>query len=189
MRIISGKYRNKKLLDSSKLSFRPTTDRSRESLFNILENSKFIKELNFSITGCNVLDICCGTGSVSFEFLSRGANSSLLIDSNKSHLDFAKKNAKSLGLEQSCDFLLCDIKTNLKENTEKFDIIFFDPPYEENYEMMLNQLAEKSWITKDSLLIIEFDSKKDVKNLNIDQFQILEIRTYGKSSFAFCVKK
>lgn len=187
MRIISGKYRHKKLLDSTKLHFRPTTDRSRESLFNILENSKFIKEQGFAISGCNVLDVCCGTGAVSFEFLSRGGASAFLIDSDSTHLEFAKKNAAALTLQSQCQFLLCDVTKPMMANKQKFDVVFFDPPYAQNYALMLQNLVEKNWISDESLVIIEFDAKKKIDYLKLESFSVLKVRSYGKSAFAFCV--
>ena len=81
MRIISGKFKGKKLADiANTKGLRPTTDRNREALFNILFSAKFIKEIDFTIKNASILDMCCGTGAVGFEALSHGAKSVLFID-------------------------------------------------------------------------------------------------------------
>ena len=94
MRIIAGKYRGRKLTESLHLKdLRPTTDTNRENLFNILYSSKELKQIGFELTNCNLLDVFCGTAAISFEALSRNAQSATLIDTNRQHLAIAKSNA------------------------------------------------------------------------------------------------
>lgn len=186
MRIISGKFRGKKLHSSDHLlGLRPTTDKNRESLFNILISGKFTKEINFKVAEADILDVCCGTGSVAFECLSRDAKSAFLIDDNSFHLNLAKKNSELLKVEQQCQFLLCDAKTDLPQSPKKFDLIFIDPPYAEDYKAIINNLVEKKWITKTSLVAIEFNSANQLKDFGVENFTTLDIRKYGKTSFAF----
>ncbi|MBU6339783.1 MAG: 16S rRNA (guanine(966)-N(2))-methyltransferase RsmD [Rickettsiales bacterium] len=187
MRIISGKFRGKKLCDSESFTaLRPTTDKNRESLFNIISSGKFIKETKFEIAEAKILDVCSGSGSVSFEFLSRGAKSAFLIDNNSSHLNLAKKNAKLLNLEEACKFMLCDVKKNLAISSEEFDLIFIDPPYEEDYKTIISNLIAKKWITEKSIVIVEFDSaNKDIEEFVAENFAVLDLRKYGKTTFVF----
>ncbi|MBM5782994.1 MAG: methyltransferase domain-containing protein, partial [Pelagibacterales bacterium] len=110
MRIVAGKFRGKNLVKSDHLKdLRPTTDKNREALFNILSSGKNIKELGFKILNSNVLDVCCGTGAVAFEALSRGANSAFLIDKNQTHLKIVKENILNLGLQNSVEVLAEDV--------------------------------------------------------------------------------
>jgi 16S rRNA (guanine966-N2)-methyltransferase len=186
MRIISGQFRGKKLHNAEHLlGLRPTTDKNRESLFNILISGKAAKEANFKITDSNVLDICCGTGSVSFESISRGAKSAFLIDENSFHLNLAKKNSELLKVEQQCQFLLCDVKKDLPKSVKEFDLVFIDPPYAEDYKSIIVSLLEKGWIVKSSLVVIEFNSTNELKDFALEEFTVLDVRRYGKTSFAF----
>lgn len=186
MRIISGKFRSKKLATSEHLKgLRPTTDKNREALFNILSSAKFIKEMGLRIDEASVLDVCCGSGSVAFEFLSRGAKLAFLIDNNILHLDLAKKNSKMMKFEDSCQFLLCDVKKNLPNAEEIFDFVFIDPPYEENYSEIINNLKTTGWLNSKSLIVIESDSdQKEILN-DCNFLKILDLRKYGATRFGF----
>ncbi len=186
MRIISGRFKGKKLSDSSHLKLlRPTTDSNRESLFNILTSGKIIKEIGFKIEGAKILDICCGSGSVGLECLSRGAKSAFFIDNNFKHLEIAKKNSQILQVEESCQFLLSDAKIGLNKTLEKFDLVFIDPPYNENYLEIITNLKEKEWITPESLIVIEFKTFKEKQLKDCGFLQQLELRKYGGTSFLF----
>ena len=183
MRIISGKFRGRKLVDSKNLkSLRPTTDMAREALFNILVSSKKLREI-FKAQDVNILDICCGSGAVAFEALSRFAKTATLIDSNRAHLEVAKKNAEILGVASQAKILQLDAK-KLPLNKEFFDLVFIDPPYEEDYFTIIQNLVEKGWIQKKSLVVIEHDKTSDLEN--IAQFlEEVDSRNYGKTSFSF----
>ena len=155
MRIISGKLARRKLLDSSFLKdLRPTTDRNRETLFNILISGNFLKNLNLNLEDCHVLDLCCGSGAVGLEFLSRGAKILTLIDNNKLHLTIAKQNAELLGVSNNCQFINGCVK-KLPLCNDQYQIIFVDPPYQENYQIIIEQLVEKKYLQANTLLIVE----------------------------------
>lgn len=186
MRIISGKFRGKKLLPSDHLlGLRPTTDKNRESLFNILTVGKVVKDIDFDLAGADVLDVCCGTGAVALECLSREANSAFLIDDNSFHLELAKKNATLMHFDGQCEFLLCDVKVHLKNAPKTFDLVFIDPPYVEDYKVIINNLVEKNWIGGKSLVAIEYASTEDLNSFGLENFEILDVRRYGRTSFAF----
>lgn len=185
MRIVAGKLKGKKLTDSSHLKgLRPTTDKNREALFNILSSAKFIREINFSLEGVNILDLCCGTGAVAFEAISRGAEAALLIDKNSQHLEIAKKNAKILQVENQIKFLLCDAE-KLPNATKTYELIYIDPPYAHNASQLIKNLIEKNWLDKNSLIAIETAEI----NFDADDLQLLDQRRYGKTHFSFYQKK
>ena len=161
MRIISGKFRGRKLSDSRDLkNLRPTTDMAREALFNILFSARFLKEINFEFNNCNFLDVCCGSGAVGFEALSRGAKSITLIDNNSDHIALAKKNAELLKLGNEAKILKLDAR-KLPKNNEIFDVIFIDPPYEDDYLGIVESLINQGFIANQTLIIIEFSSRSN----------------------------
>ncbi len=182
MRIVAGKFRGRNLVKSDHLDLRPTTDKNREALFNILSSAKFIKEINFELHDAEVLDLCCGTGAVGFEALSRGAKTVTFIDLNREHLEIVKKNAVLLQVQNCCEILCLDAK-KLSENKKNFDLIFIDPPYAEDYLSIIKNLLEKDWIKKSSLVVIE--SKTTNEPINFDGLKLLESRRYGQSEFGF----
>lgn len=182
MRIVAGKFKGKNLTDSSylKRTLRPTSDKNREALFNILFAAKFIKEMDFSLQEADILDICCGTGAVAFEALSRGAKSALLVDKNSQHLEIAKKNAQLLGVENQTKFLLCDAE-KLPNATIAYKLVYIDPPYEYNASELIKNLIEKNWVDKNSLIVIETAEI----NFEAEALNLLDRRKYGKTHFSF----
>ncbi len=188
MRIIAGKFRGRVLAKSDHLKgLRPTTDKSRETLFNILRSGKFANDISFEIEGANVLDVCCGSGAVGFEALSRGAKSVTFIDNNPIHLDLVKQNSESLEVQNSIKIIRANV-LNMQKNEEFFDFIFIDPPYAQDIQLFILVLLEKNWIQKKSSLIVaEFETKSGLDETLLKDFKILEIREYGKTSFAFLI--
>lgn len=186
MRIIAGKFRGRILTKSDHLkSLRPTTDKNRQALFNILSSAKFIKEIGFEIEGSRILDVCCGSGAIVFEALSRGAKSAVLIDKNRIHLELAKKNSEILCVEKDVRIVAADAKI-LPKNEEFFDMVFIDPPYEEDYLKIVESLLVSGWIKKKSLVIVEFLTKKNFsEDIFSEKLKLFELRKYGSTSFGF----
>lgn len=183
MRLVAGKFRGKNLVKSDHLKeLRPTTDKNREALFNILASGKFVKESGFKILDAEVLDLCCGTGAVGFEALSRGAKSVVFIDNSPAHLALVKKNSVLLGVENAVKILCLDAK-KLPKNDKIFDLIFIDPPYAEDYFTIMTSLAENGWLAEKSLIVVEFQT--DLPLAPLENFHLLDQRKYGKTSFAF----
>ena len=187
MRIISGKFRGRKLAKSDHLksSLRPTTDMAREALFNILFSAKSLREFSFELNGANILDLCCGSGAVAFEALSRGAKSATLIDNNRAHIELTWQNAKLLEVDSEVKILQADAR-KLGQNNEFFDLVFIDPPYKENYFGIVQSALEKNWIQKKSLVVIEFNTNSDLGEIE-NLLRKIEIRSYGGTSFGFFV--
>ncbi|MHA7831385.1 MAG: 16S rRNA (guanine(966)-N(2))-methyltransferase RsmD [Flagellimonas sp.] len=175
MRIISGKYKGKRLVAPKKLPVRPTTDMAKEALFNILNNRFYFDELK-------VLDLFSGTGNISFEFASRGTEKITAVDGHQGCVRYISKTAQEL------DFTIKTAKSDvfkfLKNTPEKFDLVFADPPYEFETEQFLNianLVFENTLLLEDGLLIIEHS---DQTNLS-EHPQFSEQRKYGGSIFSF----
>ncbi|MBS1517049.1 MAG: 16S rRNA (guanine(966)-N(2))-methyltransferase RsmD [Bacteroidetes bacterium] len=133
MRIISGAYKGRKLFPPDGNNVRPTSDRAKESLFNILQN-----RIDFDEMKC--MDLFCGSGALGLEALSRGASFCVFADVNT---DTVSKNVKYLSAEASCRIVRSDALNFLRENKEYFDVIFCDPPYSyEGYDEIIKKVSE-----------------------------------------------
>ncbi len=184
MRIVAGKFRGKNLVKSDHLKLRPTTDNNREALFNILSVGKIIKEIGFEISGAEILDLCCGTGAVGFEALSRGAKSVTFIDNNREHLEVVRKNSVELKVEKDVKVICADAK-KLPKNEKFFNLIFIDPPYKEDYLAIMASIIENGWAKKSSLIVVEFQTSNELKNFVFPNFKLLDLRSYSKTTFGF----
>ena len=123
MRIIAGKFARRKLFAPKGLLTRPTTNRTRESLFHLAENRR-------EFTGASVLDLFAGAGTIGFEALSRGARSVVFVEKEGRVLQVARRNARKLDVEDQCIFLRADAVRYLRRyKGPAFDFIFADPPY------------------------------------------------------------
>jgi 16S rRNA (guanine966-N2)-methyltransferase len=194
MRIITGKFRGRNLFKSDHLkSLRPTTDKNREALFNILSFGKFdkglakglAKGLDFKLIDSKILDLCCGSGSIGFEALSRGAKFITFIDNNRENWELVNKNAELLKVESDSEIICADAR-NLLANKNEFDLIFLDPPYSEDSLPIIKNLLEKNFIHEKTLLVVEMKSGKEPKSFS--PLTLLESRKYGSTSFNFLRK-
>lgn len=177
MRIISGKFKGHKIVAPKNLPTRPTTDRSKESLFNILNNW-------YDFENCKVLDLFTGTGNLSFEFASRGAKEITSIDRHKPCTDFIKKECEKLGITQ-VQVLRMDVMDYISHSDEKFDIIFADPPYTlfsaQHYERLHQIVFDRELLNKDGILGMEHHSIHDFSKLK----HFLQKRKYGQNILSF----
>ncbi|MFM7557917.1 MAG: 16S rRNA (guanine(966)-N(2))-methyltransferase RsmD [Alphaproteobacteria bacterium] len=192
MRIISGKLKGRKLADSSKFKdLRPTTDHNREALFNILANAKFMQEHQLKFTDSVFLDLCCGTGGIGIEALSRGVKEVLFIDNNFEHINLLKKNLQLLEINEEA-IIINKSAEFIKNNYNKiFDIIFLDPPYNYDYLSIINNLLKQNFFADKTLFIVESEQKyfQKIQNEILQNFQLLNQRDFGKSQFNFLLKK
>ena len=182
MRIIGGTARGTKLYTLNGENTRPTLDRVKESLFNIIQNE---------IIDANVLDLFSGSGAIGLEAVSRGARKSILCDKEKQAIEIIRKNVQKTHMEQKVEIYNLDFKKILKEKIkEKQDIIFLDPPYKTDYiAQALELIYEEQLIDAQSIIIIETDEEeKIIKNVDNEKFEIYDKRKYGRAYLIFLRK-
>jgi len=174
LRIISGKYKGRNIKLPDNIRARPTTDFAREGLFDILSNRVDFEKIN-------VLDLFSGTGSISFEFVSRGTRMVHLVEFDRYNISFIRHNIKALKIENIKPLRL-DVRDFLKVCRHKYDIIFADPPYDLPWLREIpDMVLESNILTEEGFLIIEHPS--EIKFFNHPFFY--EHRKYGRVNFSF----
>ena len=181
MRVISGSARGTKLNTIESNLTRPTLDRVKESLFNILQNN---------IEDSNILDLFAGSGAIAIEFLSRGAKYAYLCDKSKDACMIIKQNLEKTRMLDKSTIINNDYKKclyELKKTNEKFDIIFLDPPYEANLAIDAVKLIKEFELLKEQgSIIIETDQvSRELENLNKLGIEEKDCRKYGRVSLIF----
>jgi len=173
MRIVSGKYKGRRLTPGN-LPVRPTTDFAKEGLFNVLNNL-----VDFELL--SVLDLFAGTGSISFEFLSRGAKEVTAIDSNHRCINFIKNTAERLGAE-NLKAVRTDCFVFIRQMAADYDLIFADPPYDlERLEELPGLVLSSRLLAPEGLFILEHGSFHTFDGHARFAFQ----RKYGNVGFSF----
>ncbi len=175
MRIVSGKYKSRRINAPKNLPTRPTTDIAKEALFNVLNNHYYFEDIS-------VLDLCAGIGSISFEFASRGTTQITSVDKHYGCVKFIETTAKTL--EAEIDVIKSDVFKFLEHSHLKVDVIFADPPYDFSDAQFLkisSLVFERELLNKDGLLIIEHSKHTDLSNN--PHFKYL--KKYGGSVFSF----
>jgi 16S rRNA (guanine966-N2)-methyltransferase len=174
LRIISGKYRGRRINPPATFSARPTTDFARESLFNILGN-------RIDFDSLSVLDLFAGTGSISYEFASRGAKIIHLAEMNVRHIAFIKKTVNELKID-NIKIIHIDVEAYLKSCRFKYDLVFADPPYDLKWLDSLPDLIFSSEIlSENGFFILEHP-----KRMNFGSHRsFFEHRNYGNVNFSF----
>ena len=179
MRIIAGKTKGTKLYTLEGENTRPTLDRVKESLFNIIQN-----EIQDSV----FFDVFSGSGAIGLEAVSRGARKAILCDKSKEACMIIKKNIEKTHALEKTELYQADYKEVLKNKIhEKLDIIFLDPPYKTDFAIEAIKIAmERDLLNKDSIIIIETDDSnrilKDLENINCE---VNDIRKYGRAYLIF----
>ena len=174
MRIISGRHRGRKLAEFNVEGIRPTSDRAKESLFNILSTK---------IVGATVLDLFCGSGSIGLECISRGADKVYFVDKSASSIAVLKKNISLLKEEGSCAVSVSDYKDYLNRCSDRFDIIFLDPPYAEEFGApALSIIAQRGLLKEGGVAIYERDRFFSGEIVGLEK---VDERKYGKAYLTF----
>ena len=175
MRIISGKYKGRRIFPPKGLPVRPTTDMSKEALFNVLNN-------HFSFEGLKILDLFAGTGNISYEFASRGSTPITSVDADFGCVKFIKQVAAEY------DFNIAATKSDifqfLERNKATYDIIFVDPPYaldQKTFDKIVLTVFEKNTLQEDGMMIIEHSKYTKLDHLAHFSFK----KSYGGSIFSF----
>ena len=177
MRIISGSLKGRAINPPKNLRARPTTDFAKENLFNVLQNLVDFEE-------CDVLDLFAGTGSISYEFASRGVRSVTSVEINAVHHAFIRRTAQELGVRN-----LYAVKANaflyLKSCTKQFDLIFSDAPYDlERSEEIIPLVLEGDLLREGGIFIFEHSKEKNFS----EHPNFWQSRSYGSVQFSFFKK-
>lgn len=180
MRIVGGVLRGRPLAAPAAKDVRPTTDRVREALFNILAHASWADGV---LEGAQVLDACCGTGALGLEALSRGAAECCFVDAEPDSLALARRNAASLGVEAQCRFVRADI-ANPPAPAVTAGLVLLDPPYKSDLAIAgLKGLTAAGWLAPGALVVAELPGKGRVPDFK--GFEMLDTRRYGETGLAF----
>lgn len=175
MRIISGKYKGRRITAPKNLPVRPTTDMSKEALFNVLNNHYHFSELK-------VLDLFSGTGNISYEFGSRGCENITSIDGDVGCVNFIKKTAKEFDLNITA--IKNDVFKFLEKHKATYDIIFADPPYgiaQKEFEKLIELVFQNELLDPSGMLVIEHSKRTKLDHMMHYSFE----KNYGGSVFTF----
>ncbi|MEA4825696.1 MAG: 16S rRNA (guanine(966)-N(2))-methyltransferase RsmD [Clostridium sp.] len=183
MRIIAGIAKGRNILPPDGMQTRPTLDRVKESIFNIIQNR---------VPDSVAVDVFAGTGSLGLEAVSRGAKECYLVDKHPSTFKNLKQNVQNLKFEDKCICLNMDSYSALKDLGRKkkvFDLIFIDPPYaKEMIPPAVEIVTEESLLDKSGLIVTKIDSSEDIYEGN-DQIILIDHRKYGNTTVCFYMHK
>lgn len=179
LRVIGGTLRGKKLVSFKGKNIRPTSDRIKESLFNIL--SSYIEE------GARVADFFAGTGNLGIEALSRGAGEAVFIEKDKSSLAIIRKNLDLCKVKEKSSVIPLETDkaiTLLEKKKKSFDIIFLDPPYNQGLAHETLELLGQSPLVRGAIVVAEYSSQEKIKE-NYGKLEMKDTRRYGDTSLSF----
>ena len=184
MRVIAGSARRLNLKTVPGRDIRPTTDRIKETLFNMIQND---------VPGCLFLDIFSGSGAIGIEALSRGAGQAYFVENNNTAVACIRENLRFTKLEDSGIVMECSAVTAISRLESKnicFDIIFMDPPYEMNLEAeVLDRLRDSSLAGENTLIIVEASLDTSFGYLEDYGFEILKTNEYKTNKHVFITRK
>lgn len=174
MRIISGYYKGRRIDLPKNLNLRPTTDMAKESLFNVLNNLLDFDEVD-------ALDLFSGTGSISYELVSRGINSVLAVEQNGQHTRFIESVIRKLEME-NMRILRMDVFQFFKTNKRSFDLVFADPPYDmPELETLPDLVFAKELINPEGVFVLEHPKRSSFT----EHPNFFNHRNYGNVNFSF----
>lgn len=182
MRIIAGTYRSRTIITPKGDATRPTTDRARESLFNILSH-------NFDLDGVRVLDLFAGSGAFGFESLSRGADHVTFIDSARNAIEAITANREAFDAEEVTSIIKLDVYKWLSSATGQYDLVFADPPYDDQRTLteLPDILFSSGLLLPKSVVICEHRANSVV--VPPSQVDILRVVTVGEAKFTLLKRK
>ena len=183
MRVIAGEKRHLLLKTLDDLSIRPTTDKIKETLFNMI---------HFDIPGKNFLDLFAGSGAIGIEALSRGANKATFVDNNDRAIKVIKENLEHTGLTERAKVIKGDASLsleNLSRENEKYGIVFMDPPYDKRlYVPVFEKIVNSNLIDENTIIILEVGLKDDAEGIEDLGFKITKIKKYKSNKHIFFKK-
>ena len=179
MRVISGTARGRKLLEPDGMKIRPSTDKVKESLFNIIQ---------FDIEGRRVLDMFAGSGQLGIEALSRGAASCVFVDESTEAIRLVNANLQRCGLEKAATVVRGDAFSYL-EHGGKFDIVFIDPPYDTTHiDRALERIIEFDILKDNGIIICESRVEKEIAAVP-EPYRLKKEYSYGRIKLYLIVKE
>lgn len=173
MRIVSGKFGGRKLIVPEGRDIRPTSDKIRGSVFNILRSRG-------AVEGANALDICCGTGALGLEALSQGAQFCAFIDNNRESVELCKANIAALGIKEEAFTMIKDATklTAWPAALAQSNLVFIDPPYRKDLiKPILDTLFAQDWLEEGALCVLE--AEKQWQTTLPPQYKLQDERDYG----------
>lgn len=175
MRIISGKFKRKTIFPPKNFKARPTTDMAKESLFNVLQNT-------YEIDSLKILDLFSGTGSIAYEFASRGCDDVTAVELNFNHFNFIKETIKELKIENEMRVIKSNAIVFIRRIKEKYDLIFADPPYDlKDLDKLPDEIFDNELLNKQGLLILEHP-----ENYSFTKHKYFTLhKKYGSVNFSF----
>ena len=179
MRVIAGSAKRTQLRTVEGLDTRPTTDRIKETLFNMLAPSLY---------DCRFLDLFAGSGAIGIEALSRGAEHAVFVEQSRKAMDCIRENLRNTHLEDRAETIQMDVLSALKrlEGRQSFDYIFMDPPYDHKWEkQVLAYLKESALLADDGVIIIEASKETEVEDLGSLGFELLKVKEYKTNKHIF----
>ena len=180
MRIVAGRHRGRRLVAPAGKDIRPTSDRVREALFNLLAHSLAWHGL----AGARVADLFCGTGAVALEALSRGALDAVLVDNAPGAVDAASGNIAALGEQHRTILIRCSAHGPLPSIPHPVDFAYLDPPYESGLApVTLAKLESCGWLVPGALAVVELPKKTCLEAPG--SFEPVDERVYGQTRLTF----
>lgn len=179
MRVISGKYKGRKLEAPEGMGVRPTTDKVREAIFDIIMNEVY---------GSVFCDLFAGSGAMGIEALSRGASFCYFCDSDRDSLRLVRTNISYVGAKEKSRVIAGDYKKALRRIDRKVDIFFIDPPYQAGlYESCLSQIEILDLLSDDGIIIAEHDTRQEMPE-DYGVFTKIKDRRYGRIGISIYTK-
>ncbi len=180
MRVIAGSARRLLLKTPEGMETRPTTDRIKETLFNMIQDDLY---------HCQFLDLFSGSGAIGIEALSRGASRAVFVENHPQAVEVIHSNLKTTRLEEQAAVMSCDVMTALKRLEERklsFDFIFMDPPYNCFHEKrVLEYLAHSSLVTQNTVILVEASKETDTSYLEELGFRLNRVKEYKTNKHLF----
>lgn len=177
MRVIAGTARSVPLVTPKGLETRPTTDKIKETLFNMI---------HFDLPDSVFVDLYSGSGAIGIEAISRGAKHAYFVDNNRKAVDCIKENVNKCKFSDQATIITRDVIDALYEIHDKADIIFMDPPYEEGREIeVMMALKNSNIVTNDTVFIIESKLERDLSELKNLGFEIFKEKIYKNNKHTF----
>jgi len=177
--VIAGKFKGRQLIGPKDQSFRPTLDRVKESIFNVLGQD---------LVDSLVLDLFCGTGALGIEAISRGAMRATFVDNTKSILDIARRNTTALGIDPKSKYVQADVFEFLEHSRNfKCNIVFADPPYDKKYGSAICQsLIECNILQPRGIIVLERFKKE---TLEYTELQLAKTLKFGQTEVDFFIRE